>query len=188
MEGKDVMETKELENNLRNLDQTVLSLGQSIQNMRNSISQCHSQVDGLENQAQMLMLMVSSEEDQSAVAKMYSQASACMNQANAYRIQAENLQSQMGGMIFELSGYKSEYQSYMSEGQTNLANLKIVADQLTSMAGSKYGAAKIKEALAATKQRMVYNQNLVLGCQKRINWIEQLCGSSGDSYTRARKR
>lgn len=53
------METKELENNLRNLDQTVLALGQSIQNMRNSISQCYSQADSLESRAQALMNMAS---------------------------------------------------------------------------------------------------------------------------------
>ncbi|HJJ90202.1 MAG TPA: hypothetical protein O0Y05_04110, partial [Methanocorpusculum sp.] len=86
------------------------------------------------------------------------------------------------------SGYKSEYQSYMSEGQNNLANLQIAADQLSNVASARYGATKIKEALAATRQRIVYNQNLVNGCQKRINWIEQICGSSGDSYTRVRRR
>ena len=134
------------------------------------------------------MNMASNEEDQSVAAQMNSQASACMNQSSAYRMQAESLQSQMGGMISELSGYKSEYQSYMEEGQTNLANLKIAVDQLTSVAGSKYGAEKIREALAATKQRMVYNQNLVNGCQKRISWIEQICGSSGASKTRVKKR
>lgn len=182
------METKELENNLRNLDETVLALGQSIQNMRNSISQCYSQADSLESRAHALMYMASNEEDQSVAAQMYTHASAYMNQSSAYRMQGESLQSQMGGMISELSGYKLEYQSYMAEGQTNLANLKIAADQLTSVAGGKYGAAKIKEALAATKQRMVYNQNLVNGCQKRISWIEQICGSSGDSYTRVRRR
>lgn len=91
-------------------------------------------------------------------------------------------------MISELSGYKSEYQSYMAEGQTNLANLRTAADQLTGIVGGKYGAAKIKEALVATKQRMVYNQNLVNGCQKRISWIEQICGSSNDSYTKVKRR
>ena len=182
------METKELENNLRTLDQKVLALGQSIQNMRNSISQCYAQADSLENRAQVLMSMASREEDQTVVSQIYRQVSACMNQANEYRMQAESMQSQIGGMISELSGYKSEYKGYMSEGQTNLANLRIAADQLTSVNGVKYGAAKIKEALATTKQRIVYNQNLINGCQKRINWIEQLCGSSGDSYTRVRRR
>lgn len=182
------METKELENNLRYLDQTVLALGQSIQNARNSIAQCQLQADRLEGQAHSLMSMASSEEDGGAAAQLYSQATACMNQASAYKMQAENLQSHADGMISELNGHKSEYQSYMAEGQTNLSNLKIAADQLTSIAGNKYGAAKIREALSATKQRMIYNQNLVNGCQKRINWIEQLCGSSGDSYAKVKRR
>jgi chromosome segregation ATPase len=182
------METKELENHLRRLDQTVLALGQSIQNARNRIAQCQIQADHLESQAHSLMSMASNEEDGGAAAQLYSQANACMNQASSYRMQAENLQSQAEGMMSELNGHKSEYQSYMSEGQTNLSNLKIAADQLTSIAGNKYGASKIREALSATKQRMIYNQNLVNGCQKRISWIEQLCGSSGDSYVNVKRR
>ena len=182
------METKELENGLKNLDQAALNLGQTIQNMRNNISQCYTQADNLESRAKVLMAMASREENEVAVAQMYNQSFACTSQASAYRMQAERLQMQMGEMTSKLSGYKEKYQNYMAEVQINLANLKIAAAKLTGVTGSKYGAEKIKEALAATKQRMVYNQNLVQGCQKRISWIEQICGSTGDSYTRVRKR
>ena len=111
-----------------------------------------------------------------------------MGQADNYRSQADNLRSQVEGMASELRGYKSEYSSYMAEGQTNLANLKIAAEQLTSAAGSRYGAAKIKEALTAARQRMVYNQNLINGCQKRISWIDSICGPGDGGYTKVKRR
>ena len=182
------MDTKELENNLKNLDQATLGLGQTIQNMRNNISQCYTQADNLEGQAKILKAMASREENEVTAAQMYNQSFAYTNQASAYRMQAEKLQMQMEKMTSKLSGYKEMYQNYMAEGQINLVNLRTAVDKLVGVARSKYGTEKIEEALAATKQRMIYNQNLVQGCQKRISWIEQICGSTGDSYTRVRQR
>lgn len=176
------MDTRELEKNLRELDIVVLNLGQSIQSMKNSIAQYYSQVDSLESRAQAMMYMASNEENELVSSQMYSQATACMNQAYAYRRQAEGLESQIGEMSSELNGYKSEYQRYMEEGQTNLANLKIAADKLMKVDENKYGVQKTKEALNAIKQRIVYNQNLVNVCHKRIRWIEEICGPSDDSY------
>ena len=174
------MQTHELEANLRTLDQTVIRLGQAVQNMRNSINQYYSEAYSLENAANQLLSMASSEEDPERVSQIYSQASSYMNQAESYRMQAQQVESQIGERATELRAYKSEYQYYLNEGQTNLANLKIAADTLLNVSGSKYGADKLKAALAQTNQRIIYNQNLIKGCQTRMNWIDQICGSDGD--------
>lgn len=182
------METKELERILQNLDQTVLGLGNSIQNMRRSISQCYMDAETYESMAYSIMSSASDMEDPSYAQDLYSQATSYMDQAESCRRQAVYLQEQVDGMASELRGYWSQYQHYMEEGQTNLYNLKIAADQLTGMAGKKYGGDKIREALMTTKQRMIYNQNLVNGCQKRMNWIAQICGTDGDSFVKVKRR
>lgn len=182
------METRELERILKNLDQTVLGLGNSIQNMRRSISQYYMEADSLESMAYSIMSNASSMEDPTDMQDLYNQATSYMNQAESCRMQAENLQYQVESMVSELRGYRTHYQQYMEEGQTNLYNLKIAADQLTGLSGKKYGGDKIREALMATKQRAIYNQNLVSGCQKRMNWITQICGPDGDSYVKVKRR
>ena len=176
------MQTKELEQTLQRLDNIVLETGQMIQNMRNYISQCDMQAISLEEQANRMIARASYTENAEEVQELYAQAAAYTNMASEYRMQAEQIQLEMEAKIAELRGYKSEYEYYLKEGQKNISCLQITAEKLTGMTRTKYGGSQIKETLLTTKQRIVYNQNLVQGCQKRINWIDRICGAEDDTY------
>ena len=182
------MDTKELEANIRRMEQAIRSLGQSILNMRQSIERCYREAAMAEKRAESILARASYEEDPSYVTAMYEKASLYMNQSASYMQQAENMQSQVDAMVPQLRGYIPIYREYMQEGQNNLADLNIGAEHLMKLSSQQYGATKIKEALQMTRHRITYNQNLVKGCSDRIRWIEQICGSSGDSYVKVKRR
>ena len=111
-----------------------------------------------------------------------------MDEAARCYSMADQAESQADYLRGELRGIRSEYEYYMNEGHTNLANLQIAVQSLTGASSSKYGRDKLSQALQSTRQRIVFNQNLVSGCQKRIAWIDQICGAGGDQYNKVLRR
>lgn len=181
------METKELEAHLHQLDQTVLSLGNSIQTLRSQASGLYSQAQSYDAMASQLVSQAAYEEDSSRSSQMYSQAQSYISQAESFRMQAEQCEAEAEARCDQLRGYKGQYEYYMQMGQTHLAELQVAAQKLTGVAGSRYGS-KLQDVLVATRNRIVYNQNLVNGCAKRISWIDGIAGSGGDSYQKVLRR
>lgn len=181
------MQTQQLAAALKQLDGRVLELGQAVQSLRNRAAACENQAWQLERTADSLMSAAAREEDVQQAADMYARASSCMEQADRYRRQVQELHSQAEGKISELRECRSQYMEYMALGENNLADLQLAAQTLSSMPDNTYGAAKLRQTLTVTKERIIYNRNLIEGCRKRIQWIDQVCGSGTDrTYVKTR--
>ena len=174
------METSEIQMNLQNLDRQTQQAGNRLNTLISDIGNLYAQAENCRATAKSLLDRSAYEDDANRSSDMVSQASAYLSRADYYESSAVQMESQAEELRGELRGYKNEYEYYMHEGETNLANLEIAVNKLSGLAGAKYGGEKIKQTLEQTKHRIVFNQNLVVGCKKRISWIEQICGSAGD--------
>ena len=172
------METSELQTVLHNLDSKTQQVGHRAITMVGEINNLYSQVENCRSTADSLLNRASFEDDANRSADMVSQASAYLSRAEYFESSATQMESQLEELKGELRGYRNEYEYYMGEGETNLANLELAVNKLTSLSGAKYGGEKIRQTLEQTKHRIVFNRNLVEGCRKRISWIDQICGSA----------
>lgn len=180
-----------LEALLREMEPQIRSLGSEIQSLRAGAVQKRMQSQNYYEMAQELMSRTYDPEDEdsaSRAAEAYSQAQSYMEEASRCEAMANEMEMQAFDRADQLRQYRYQYEDFMAEGQNNLADLQITAQKLMALTNSTYGAAKIKDALELTQKRILYNQNLVKGCQARINWIDQLCGPGGDQYRKVLRR
>lgn len=179
------MQTQELQTKLQALNWTASGLGQRIQNARKNQAQYEAEAERFMSMAQSTTLSANELDDINAIISL---SNHYMNQAEACMRQARNLQPEIDEMVSELRKCRTDYQSFLTECQKNLVDLKHNADILLGVSANKYGGSKLKEALNATKQRLLENQSLAEGCQQAINWIDQICGPEGEAQKVKRLR
>lgn len=178
------MNTKQLEAELRLLDERTKTTGNEILSGRNQCAGYRIQAEEFLARADMLINQAYAEEDADQSAKIISQSAECMDQAARYRALADGIESRLKIMGKELLGLRAEYVFYQAEGENNLRTLHEAAEKLMRVSGSRYGGAQISSTLEETKRRIVYNRNLVEGCIKRIAWIDQIGVSSEEPYVK----
>lgn len=179
------MNTKVLEAELRLLDERTRTTGNGILSGRNQCAGYRRQADGFSAQADLLMNRACAEEDADRSAGLIAQASACTDQAARCAAAADEIERRLKTMEKELLGLRAEYAFYQQEGENNLRTLYEAAEKLLRISGSRYGGAQISGTLAETKQRITYNQNLVKGCIRRMEWIDQIGADCGEPYVKA---
>lgn len=182
------MDTKVLEEQLKKLDEKTISLGKEVQRLRKEGSQYQCMAENYTVKAQSLFRTISNAGEDEDTSSIYETANEYMEQAIRCEELAQECEEQEKEKVVALRECRCAYESYQEEGQTNLANLEITVNKLKTMTGSQYGAGKIKEALTLAQHKVVYNDNLVKGCQKRMLWIDQICGESAEPYQKVLKR
>jgi len=178
------LETVELQQNLQSLDASAKGLWNDISNLKNQIAYCEIQANQCQYMANMIMSSISDDDDYSA---KINQARSYMNQAEQYNRMAMDYQGQVESLKNELRSYIGQYEYYKGECESNIQNLNTAIQKLMAVPNSKYsgGAA---DALASAKQKLLQNNRYREGCISRINSIQQICGTVGDTKQKVLKR
>ncbi len=182
------MESVAIQRNIQSLDNGAKRLGQIISNMHNQVQNYRRQAYSFKLQAQELETAACYEEDFDRSYEMRTQSSEFFAEADSLEEQANLIESEMGGYKEELRGYRGQYQYYHDMGVTNLAELNVAVQKLSSLTSASYGRDKIVQALQAARQRTNFNQSLVKACQDRIAWIDRVCGSGGSQDVKVLRR
>ena len=178
------METIELQQNLQRLDAAAKGLWNDISNLNNQITECEMQANQCQYMANMIMSSISEADDYTV--KM-EQARSYMNQADQYNRMAMNYENEIVTIKSELRSYIGQYEYYKSECESNIQNLNIAIQKLMAVPNSKYSGG-VADALASAKQKLLQNNRYLEGCISRINSIQQICGSAGDSKQKVLKK
>ena len=160
------METTELQQNLQRLDASAKGLWNDISNLNNQIAECEIQANQCQYMANMIMSSISEDDDYTI--KM-EQARSYMNQAEQYNRMAMNYENEIASIKSELRSYIGQYEYYKNECEGNIQNLNIAIQKLMAVPNSKYS-------------------RYLEGCISRINSIQQICGSAGDSKQKVLKK
>lgn len=178
------METIELQQNLQRLDASAKGMWNDISNLNNQIAECEMQANQCLYMANMIMSSISEDDDYNV--KM-DQARSYMSQAEQYNRMAMNYENEVTSIKGELRNCIGQYEYYKGECENNIQNLNIAIQKLMAVPNSKYSGG-VADALASAKQKLLQNNRYLEGCISRINSIQQICGSAGDSKQKVLKK
>ena len=178
------METADIQRSLQAIDASVKGLWNEVVNLNNRISDCESQIVHCQYMANMILGNMSEEDEYSL---KVAEAQSYINQAENLQIEIAEYENRIVSAKNELRGYISQYDCYRRECESNIQNLNIVVQKLLATSNSKYSVG-VSNALNSAKQKLVQNKKYCEGCISRMNTIQQLCGSDGESKQKVLKK
>lgn len=170
------MDTSQLQNTLRALDNRTQQVGCQLTETEAQAHQLFAQASNFRITAESILDRAGHAESAEQSADMVSQASAYLSRAQSCEDSARQLTEQVPAMRATLRACQGEYQKYQKEGLEKLASLGQTVGKLAALAGGKYGWAQFGQALEQAKGKTDFYQKLVSGCEKRIRWIGNICG------------